>query len=216
MSRPLPGWPHLLLENEYIIGYFPFNYAFFERNGMEKLLRHLGNVPFGHEVLLSVLAGYRRPNDKIADWLAKGVLLPLCLGPGGAGRADTVASGGQYSVWSFLCVAGVCLEPIRPDSRRGVRCYFGDLEAQPGNDHAPGPILVYTFAASGLRDWGANGAGRGRSIVFAGFAREGTVRSDHADASAAPYVGIRHADLAAGAFADGYGDAAGDGSAGCW
>ena len=47
---------------------------------MEKLLRHLGNVPFGHEVLLSVLAGYRRPNDKIADWLAKGVLLPIRRG----------------------------------------------------------------------------------------------------------------------------------------
>lgn len=47
---------------------------------MEKSLHQLGNVPFGHEVLLSLLKGYRRPNDKIADWLAKGVLLPIRRG----------------------------------------------------------------------------------------------------------------------------------------
>jgi hypothetical protein len=47
---------------------------------VEKSLRLLGNIPFGHEVLLSLLAGYRRPNDKIADWLAKGVLLPIRRG----------------------------------------------------------------------------------------------------------------------------------------
>ncbi len=47
---------------------------------MEKSLRFLDNIPFGHEVLLSLLAGYRRPNDKIADWLAKGVLLSIRRG----------------------------------------------------------------------------------------------------------------------------------------
>jgi len=47
---------------------------------VEKSLRFLGNIPFGHEVLLSLLADYRRPNDKIADWLAKGVLLPIRRG----------------------------------------------------------------------------------------------------------------------------------------
>jgi len=47
---------------------------------VEKLLRQLGNVPFGHEVLLLLLKGYLRPNDKIADWLAKGVLLPIRRG----------------------------------------------------------------------------------------------------------------------------------------
>lgn len=47
---------------------------------MERSLRSLGGVPFGHEVLRSLLVGYRRPNDKIADWLAKGVLLPVRRG----------------------------------------------------------------------------------------------------------------------------------------
>ncbi|HSL38799.1 MAG TPA: hypothetical protein VK857_00390 [Desulforhopalus sp.] len=47
---------------------------------MEESLRQLGNIPFGHEVLLSLLANYRRPNDKIADWLAKGMLTPLRRG----------------------------------------------------------------------------------------------------------------------------------------
>lgn len=44
---------------------------------LERTLRSLGNIPLSHEVLLSLLAGYRRPNDKIADWVAKGVLLPV-------------------------------------------------------------------------------------------------------------------------------------------
>lgn len=44
---------------------------------LDRALRSLGNVPLSHEVLLSLLAGYRRPNDKIADWVAKGVLLPV-------------------------------------------------------------------------------------------------------------------------------------------
>jgi hypothetical protein len=43
-------------------------------------LRQLGNIPFGHEVLLSLLTDYRRPNDKIADLLAKGILIPLRRG----------------------------------------------------------------------------------------------------------------------------------------
>jgi hypothetical protein len=47
---------------------------------VEKSLRFLGNIPFSHEVLLSLLAGYRRPNDKIGDWLTKGVLLPIRRG----------------------------------------------------------------------------------------------------------------------------------------
>ncbi|ADH86489.1 conserved hypothetical protein [Desulfurivibrio alkaliphilus AHT 2] len=47
---------------------------------MEKVLRKLGSIPFGHGVLLSLLQGYRRPNDKIADLLAKGVLLPVRRG----------------------------------------------------------------------------------------------------------------------------------------
>jgi hypothetical protein len=43
-------------------------------------LRQLGNIPFGHEVILSLLTDYRRPNDKIADLLARGILVPLRRG----------------------------------------------------------------------------------------------------------------------------------------
>lgn len=43
-------------------------------------LQHFGNVPFGHGALLPVLQGYRRPNDKIAEWLRQGVLLPVKRG----------------------------------------------------------------------------------------------------------------------------------------
>lgn len=37
-------------------------------------------IPFSHGALLPLLAGYRRPNDKIADWLAQGVLVSLRRG----------------------------------------------------------------------------------------------------------------------------------------
>lgn len=43
-------------------------------------LQRFGTVPFGHGALLPVLQDYRRPNDKIAEWLRQGVLLPVKRG----------------------------------------------------------------------------------------------------------------------------------------
>lgn len=43
-------------------------------------LHHLGPVPFGHGTLLPMLKDYRRPNDKIAEWLRQGVLVPVKRG----------------------------------------------------------------------------------------------------------------------------------------
>lgn len=43
-------------------------------------LQHLGTVPFHHGALLPVLKDYRRPNDKIAEWLRQGVLVPVKRG----------------------------------------------------------------------------------------------------------------------------------------
>lgn len=43
-------------------------------------LQKLGSVPFGHGTLLPLLAGYKRPNDKIASWLATGDLVSLRRG----------------------------------------------------------------------------------------------------------------------------------------
>ena len=40
----------------------------------------LGNVPFGRHLLMPLLAEYKRPNDKIARWLASGDLVPLRKG----------------------------------------------------------------------------------------------------------------------------------------
>lgn len=53
-------------------------------------LGHLGAVPFHHGALLPVLKDYRRPNDKIAEWLRQGVLVPVKRGlyvRGGIGHA---------------------------------------------------------------------------------------------------------------------------------
>ena len=38
-------------------------------------LAPFGAVPFSHGALLPVLKDYRRPNDKIAEWLRQGVAL---------------------------------------------------------------------------------------------------------------------------------------------
>jgi len=56
----------------------------------EPRLQHFGTIPFSHGALLSVLKEYRRPNDKIAEWLRQGVLLALKRGQyvlGGSGHA---------------------------------------------------------------------------------------------------------------------------------
>lgn len=54
----------------------------------EPRLQHFGTIPFSHGALLPVLKGYRRPNDKIAEWLRQGVLLSVKRGQyvlGGSG-----------------------------------------------------------------------------------------------------------------------------------
>lgn len=56
-----------------------------------------GTVPFSHGALLPVLKGYRRPNDKIAEWLRQGVLLSVkrglyVLGESGAPCLPLVAN----------------------------------------------------------------------------------------------------------------------------
>lgn len=40
----------------------------------EPRLDHFGAIPFSHGALLPLLKDYRRPNDKIAEWLRQGVL----------------------------------------------------------------------------------------------------------------------------------------------
>jgi hypothetical protein len=43
-------------------------------------LEQFGSVPFSHGTLLPLLADYQRPNDKIAQWLKRGDLVPLKRG----------------------------------------------------------------------------------------------------------------------------------------
>jgi hypothetical protein len=47
---------------------------------LETQLESFAGVPFSHGTLLSLLDGYRRPNDKIADWLRRGELVSLKRG----------------------------------------------------------------------------------------------------------------------------------------
>lgn len=47
---------------------------------VEFRLASFGAVPFSHGALLSLLSDYARPNDKISQWLASGVLIALKRG----------------------------------------------------------------------------------------------------------------------------------------
>lgn len=47
---------------------------------LETTLSSFAAVPLQHGVITSLLTEYRRPNDKIAEWLAKGVLIPVRRG----------------------------------------------------------------------------------------------------------------------------------------
>jgi hypothetical protein len=47
---------------------------------LEHPLRRFGGVPLPREVLDEVLAGYRRPNDKVSEWKRQGALEPLRRG----------------------------------------------------------------------------------------------------------------------------------------
>ncbi|PIQ52198.1 MAG: hypothetical protein COW02_10860 [Comamonadaceae bacterium CG12_big_fil_rev_8_21_14_0_65_59_15] len=47
---------------------------------LDQQVRALGSVPFSHGSLLPLLHGYKRPNDKIARWLADGQLVQLRRG----------------------------------------------------------------------------------------------------------------------------------------
>ena len=47
---------------------------------LEHQLRRFGGVQLPREVLDDVLAGYRRPNDKVSEWKRQGALEPLRRG----------------------------------------------------------------------------------------------------------------------------------------
>ena len=46
----------------------------------EYKLEQFGAVPFSHGTLMLLLKGYQRPNDKIAEWMRRGDLVPLKRG----------------------------------------------------------------------------------------------------------------------------------------
>ena len=46
----------------------------------EYALEQFGAVPFSHGALVLLLKEYQRPNDKIAEWMRRGDLVPLKRG----------------------------------------------------------------------------------------------------------------------------------------
>tara|TARA_Y100001001_G_scaffold55923_1_gene52779 strand:+ start:133 stop:858 length:726 start_codon:yes stop_codon:yes gene_type:complete len=68
------------IDYAYLIGYFPINPSNISMHMLEFQLQRFGVVPFNHGALLPLLSRYRRPNDKIAEWIRQGVLIPLKRG----------------------------------------------------------------------------------------------------------------------------------------
>ena len=55
---------------------------------LELQLSQFGSVPVSHDDLRTLLMSYRRPNDKVAEWIKRGVLLPI--------RRGLYVVGGQF------------------------------------------------------------------------------------------------------------------------
>ena len=51
--------------------------ARYKSSGLSHPLQEFGAVPLARETLDEVLSGYRRPNDKVSEWLREGALQPL-------------------------------------------------------------------------------------------------------------------------------------------
>ena len=51
-----------------------------QTNSLEHPLRRFGVVPLAREALDGVLGGYKRPNDKVSEWMREGALEPLRRG----------------------------------------------------------------------------------------------------------------------------------------
>ncbi len=69
---------HSLRKNSRKIGYNPMMNL--ETGSLIHPLRGFGGVPLARETLDEALSGYRRPNDKVSEWLREGALQPLRRG----------------------------------------------------------------------------------------------------------------------------------------
>ena len=54
--------------------------ARYASTGLAHPLQEFGAVPLARETLDGVLSGYRRPSDKVSEWLREGALQPLRRG----------------------------------------------------------------------------------------------------------------------------------------
>ena len=65
-----------------IIGIFPIIIFLFYICGMDlrQLIKNYANRPLPHQVLITLLKDYKRPNDKINEWVKQGQLISLKRG----------------------------------------------------------------------------------------------------------------------------------------
>lgn len=74
---------------------------------LDQQVRAFGGVPFSHGSLLPLLQAYKRPNDKIARWLAEGQLVQLRRGLYVLGK-DWRAGGFFCPCWPMRCWLLMC------------------------------------------------------------------------------------------------------------
>ncbi len=64
----------------YLIGIFPiFTYKYYNME-LRKIAKGFGDAPFSRHLMLEMLKDYKRPNDKISEWVKSGELLSIRRG----------------------------------------------------------------------------------------------------------------------------------------
>lgn len=85
-----------------LIGFFPIIVYIFYNIMVEKALKGYTNVPIQRHLLLKLLKGYRRPNDKISEMIKNGELISLKRGLYIPGSASDHARPNVFTIANHL------------------------------------------------------------------------------------------------------------------
>lgn len=64
----------------YLIGIFPIFVCKYYTMELSKIAKGFGDAPFSRHLILEMLKDYKRPNDKISEWIKSGELLSIRRG----------------------------------------------------------------------------------------------------------------------------------------
>ena len=90
----------------------------------KEAIKPFTNIPLSRQVLLSLLHGYKRPNDKISELIKSGDLISLKKGLYIAGIKTDLIGPEPFLIANHmgteLCFIGVCAILLGNNSRTGI------------------------------------------------------------------------------------------------